>query len=77
MRTATTKVRRETYERFRKMCQDQQTTPYAVLKDFLMAFVEHYSGGGERPGTGSAAPPVASLSDGSSIRRPHGTAPLR
>ena len=46
MRTATTKVRRETYERFRKVCKERQTTPYAVLQGFLLAFVERYGGGG-------------------------------
>lgn len=46
MRTATTKVRRETYETFRKLCQAQETTPYAVLQGFLLAFVEHFGGGG-------------------------------
>ena len=43
MRTATTKVRREMYERFRALCQEQGTTPYAVLQDFLLAFVDHFT----------------------------------
>lgn len=42
MRTATTKVRREVYEEFRRLCQEQRTTPYAVLQDFLLAFVDHF-----------------------------------
>lgn len=46
MRTATTKVRRETYSKFKALCDEQETTPYAVIRDFLLAFVEHYGGGG-------------------------------
>lgn len=46
MRTATTKVRRETYQRFKALCDRQKTTPYAVLQGFLLAYLEHYSGGG-------------------------------
>lgn len=49
MRTATTKVRRETYETFRRLCQEQGETPYSVLQGFLLAFVEHFGGGGEAP----------------------------
>ena len=47
MRTATTKVRREVYEDFRKLCWEQGETPYSVLRDFLLAFVDHFGGGGE------------------------------
>ena len=47
MRTATTKVRREVYEEFRELCWDQGETPYSVLRDFLLAFVDHFGGGGE------------------------------
>lgn len=47
MRTATTKVRREVYEEFRRLCQAQGETPYAVLQGFLLAFVDHFGGGGE------------------------------
>lgn len=39
MRTATTKVRREVYEDFRKMCQDRQRTPYSVLQDLLVTWM--------------------------------------
>ena len=46
MRTATTKVRREVYNVFRDLCEEQGQTPYAVLRDFLLAYVEHFSGGG-------------------------------
>ena len=46
MRTATTKVRREVYETFKRLCQEKKTTPYAVLQGFLLAFVESFSGGG-------------------------------
>ena len=49
MRTATTKVRRETYDLFRRLCQEQGETPYSVLQGFLLAFVEHFGGGGEAP----------------------------
>lgn len=49
MRTATTKVRRETYEAFRRLCQERGETPYSVLQGFLLAFVEHFGGGGEAP----------------------------
>ena len=49
MRTATTKVRREMYEEFRRICEERKTTPYAVLQDFLLAFVDHFGGGGEGP----------------------------
>lgn len=47
LRTATTKVRREVYDTFRKLCQEQGETPYSVLRDFLLAFVEYFGGGGE------------------------------
>ena len=47
MRTATTKVRRETYETFRRLCKEQGETPYSVLQGFLLAFVDHFGGGGE------------------------------
>lgn len=46
MRTATTKVRREVYERFRRLCQEQGETPYGVLQGFLLAFVDYFGGGG-------------------------------
>lgn len=46
MRTATTKVRREVYEEFRRICEERKTTPYAVLQGFLLAFVENFGGGG-------------------------------
>lgn len=46
MRTATTKVRREVYEEFRRLCQERGETPYSVLQGFLLAFVEHFGGGG-------------------------------
>lgn len=46
MRTATTKVRREVYEEFRALCQERGETPYSVLQGFLLAFVEHFGGGG-------------------------------
>lgn len=49
MRTATTKVRREVYEKFRALCQERGETPYSVLQGFLLAFVEHFGGGGEAP----------------------------
>jgi hypothetical protein len=45
MRTATTKVRREIYEVFRALCKERKTTPYAVLRDFLLAYVDHFGGG--------------------------------
>lgn len=48
MRTATTKVRRDVYEEFRRLCQEQGRTPYGVLQDFLLAFVDR-SGGGRDP----------------------------
>ena len=44
MRTATTKVRREVYEKFRALCQERGETPYSVLQGFLLAFVEHFGG---------------------------------
>lgn len=47
MRTATTKVRRETYETFQRLCKERETTPYAELREYLLAFVEHFGGGGE------------------------------
>ncbi len=40
MRTATTKVRREVYEEFRRLCQDQGETPYSVLQGLLTAWME-------------------------------------
>lgn len=46
MRTATTKVRRDVYEEFRCLCQEQGGTPYSVLQDFLLAFVDYFGGGG-------------------------------
>lgn len=49
MRTATTKVRREVYQEFQRLCQEQKTTPYAVLQGFLLAFVDRFGGGGEAP----------------------------
>lgn len=49
MRTATTKVRRETYETFRRLCKERKSTPYAELRDFLLAFVEYFGGGGTEP----------------------------
>ena len=47
MRTATTKVRREAYETFRQLCEERGSTPYAELRDFLLAFVEYFSNGGK------------------------------
>ena len=44
MRTATTKVRREVYEVFRKLCQDQGRTPYGVLKELLLTWIEREAG---------------------------------
>lgn len=56
MRTATTKVRRETYDLFRKLCQKQGETPYSVLRNFVLAFVEHFGGGGtEEPEGGGGS----------------------
>lgn len=46
MRTATTKVRREVYEVFQALCKEQGETPYSVLRDFLLSFVDYYGGGG-------------------------------
>ena len=46
MRTATTKVRREVYEVFQALCKEQGKTPYSVLRDFLLSFVDYYGGGG-------------------------------
>ena len=45
MRTVTTKLRREVYEKFRAICEEHETTPYSVLKDFLLAYVDHFGGG--------------------------------
>ena len=42
LRTASTKVRRETYEIFRRLCRARKTTPYAVLQGFLLAYVDHF-----------------------------------
>lgn len=39
MRTATTKVRREVYEEFRRMCQERRRTPYSVLQELLLAWM--------------------------------------
>lgn len=39
MRTATTKVRREVYEEFRRICEARKTTPYAVLQDLLKTWI--------------------------------------
>ena len=63
MRTATTKVRRETYETFRRICEARETTPYAVLRDFLLAFVENFGGGGE-----AQAPPSRSAATQTAVR---------
>lgn len=54
MRTATTKVRRETYDLFRKLCQKQGETPYSVLQGFLLAFVDYF---------GETAAPAAEVQD--------------
>lgn len=45
MRTATTKVRREAYEEFRRLCRARGETPYSVLQGFLLAFVDYFGGG--------------------------------
>lgn len=39
MRTATTKVRRDVYEEFRRLCQEQGETPYSVLQGLLLDFM--------------------------------------
>lgn len=39
MRTATTKVRRETYEEFQALCEGKGSTPYAVLQDLLRTWI--------------------------------------
>ena len=52
MRTATTKVRREVYEKFRALCQEQGETPYSVLQGFLLAFVDHFGRNDRRGGGG-------------------------
>lgn len=48
MRTATTKVRRDVYEAFRRLCEEQGKTPYSVLQAFVLKFVyvDHFGGGG-------------------------------
>lgn len=46
LRTATTKVRRDVYEEFRRLCEARGKSPYAVLQGFLLAFVEHFGSGG-------------------------------
>lgn len=58
MRTATTKVRREEYGRFRRLCEKRGKTPYAVLRILLLAWMnqaqvrdleeEEQGGGGSR-----------------------------
>ncbi len=40
MRTATTKVRREVYEVFRVLCEKQGRTPYGVLQELLLAWMD-------------------------------------
>ena len=37
MRTATTKVRREVYEEFDRMCRNRSRTPYNVLQELLIS----------------------------------------
>lgn len=39
MRTATTKVRREVYEEFQRLCEERGKTPYAVLRVLLLAWM--------------------------------------
>lgn len=41
MRTATTKLRREDYEKFKILCEERQRTPYEVLKMLLLAWMRH------------------------------------
>lgn len=36
LRTASTKVRREVYERFQELCHTAEKTPYSVLKALLL-----------------------------------------
>lgn len=40
MRTATTKLRRKDYARFREWCLVEGSTPYAVLRGLIFAWVE-------------------------------------
>lgn len=87
MRTATTKVRREVYETFRGLCEDRGETPYAVLRDFVLAYVDHFGGGGEAAevddslsSSGRAQVPPSRLtasSNGCSIEQRSEPAPLR
>ena len=46
MRTASTRVRTEVHEGFRNICKEQGATPHAVLKEFLLAYVAYFGGGG-------------------------------
>ena len=39
MRTATTKIRREGYEEFQRLCEARGKTPYAVLQVLLLAWM--------------------------------------
>lgn len=39
MRTATTKVRREEYQLFRRLCRERGKTPYSVLQDLLFEWM--------------------------------------
>lgn len=39
MRTATTKVRRDVYEEFQRLCEERRKTPYAVLQVLLLAWM--------------------------------------
>lgn len=40
MRTATTKIRRETYKEFRNLCEAGGKTPYAVLQMLLLDWMK-------------------------------------
>lgn len=41
MRTATTKVRREVYQEFARLCRERGKTPYSVLQALLTAWMEN------------------------------------